>query len=123
MELKSVEDTSWLQLFIKNSRYSLVCVPHTKLPSHGARLSRSYASKLPSSFSIVLSSAWVYSTWPPVSVSGTDCTRGLFPGTLLPAPAIQLAGTKIRIRHSPAGPRILTWFPSTTHVCLVLGAG
>jgi len=23
MELKSVEDTSWLQLFIKNSRYSL----------------------------------------------------------------------------------------------------
>jgi len=24
MELKSVEDTSWLQLFIKNSRYSLV---------------------------------------------------------------------------------------------------
>jgi len=25
MELKSVEDTSWLQLFIKNSRYPLVC--------------------------------------------------------------------------------------------------
>ena len=23
----------------------------------------------------------------------------------------------------PPGPRILTWFPSTTHVCLVLGAG
>jgi len=25
MELKSVEDTSWLQLFIKNSRFPLVC--------------------------------------------------------------------------------------------------
>jgi len=25
MELKSVEDTSWLQLFIKNSRYPLAC--------------------------------------------------------------------------------------------------
>ena len=35
---------------------------------------------MPSSFSIVLSSALVYSTSPPVSVSGTVYTVGLFPG-------------------------------------------
>src|ERR1022692_4101807 len=40
-----------------------------------SRLSRSYACNLPSSFSIVLSSALVYSTSPPVSVSGTVSVR------------------------------------------------
>jgi len=35
---------------------------------------------LPSSFDTVLSSALVYSTSPPVSVSGTVYTLGLFPG-------------------------------------------
>jgi hypothetical protein len=35
---------------------------------------------LPSSFNIVLSSALVYSTSPPVSVSGTVCMLELFPG-------------------------------------------
>jgi len=54
------------------------------LPSEGSRLSRSYASNLPSSFSIVLSSAWVCSTSPPVSVSGTVCMLALFPGTTQP---------------------------------------
>ena len=48
----------------------------------GSCLSRSYASNLPSSFSIVLSSAWVYSTSPPVSVSGTVYMLELFPGML-----------------------------------------
>ena len=51
------------------------------MPKHRASLSRSYGGKLPSSFSIVLSSALVYSTSPPVSVSGTVCTEELFPGT------------------------------------------
>src|SRR5438309_610728 len=45
-----------------------------------SRLSRSYASNLPSSFSIVLSSALVCSTSPPVSVSGTIHLLALFPG-------------------------------------------
>jgi hypothetical protein len=53
---------------------------------HGSRLSRSYASNLPSSFSIVLSSALVYSTSPPVSVSGTVYMPELFPGPLQPPP-------------------------------------
>ena len=39
---------------------------------------------MPSSFNIVLSSALVYSTSPPVSVSGTVLTRVLFPGTTRP---------------------------------------
>jgi len=81
MELKSVEDTSWLQLFIKNSRYPLVCATPLRLPAKGSRFFRSYACNLPSSFSIVLSSALVFSTSPPVSVSGTVYTEELFPGT------------------------------------------
>ena len=51
-----------------NSRYPLVCAPHPWLPKNGASLSRSYGGNLPSSFNIVLSSALVYSTSPPVSV-------------------------------------------------------
>ena len=54
------------------------------MPNHGAPFSRSYGGNLPSSFSIVLSSALVCSTSPPVSVSGTVMVRGLFPGTARP---------------------------------------
>ena len=68
-------------MFLINSRYPLVCATPRWLPTEGSRLSRSYACNLPSSFSRVLSSALVYSTSPPVSVSGTVCTRELFPGT------------------------------------------
>ena len=68
-------------MFLLNSRHPLVCVTHHWLPSSGSRLSRSYASNLPSSFSMVLSSALVCSTSPPVSVSGTVYTLELFPGT------------------------------------------
>ena len=63
-----------------NSRYPLVCATPPYLRKMGSRFFRSYACNLPSSFSIVLSSALVYSTSPPVSVSGTDYTVGLFPG-------------------------------------------
>ena len=69
-------------MFLLNSRYPLLCATRRWLPTNGSRLSRSYASNLPSSFSIVLSSALVCSTSPPVSVSGTVYTLELFPGTL-----------------------------------------
>jgi hypothetical protein len=69
-----------------NSRHPLVCAPRTWLPKPGAPFSRTYGSNLPSSFSTVLSSALVCSTSPPVSVSGTVYTRGLFPGTPSPHP-------------------------------------
>ena len=68
-------------MFLVNSRHPLVCAPHTWLPKYGAPFSRSYGGNLPSSFNIVLSSALVYSTSPPVSVWGTVYTWGLFPGT------------------------------------------
>jgi len=90
VELKSVEDTSWLQLFIKNtalckhesgrircdacpvflinSRNPLGCAPRTWLPRYKASFSRSYGGNLPSSFNVVLSSALVCSTCPPVLV-------------------------------------------------------
>ena len=51
------------------------------MPKYRSPLSRSYGCILPSSFNIVLSSAFVYSTCPPVSVSGTVYTLELFPGT------------------------------------------
>ena len=69
-------------MFLLNSRYPLLCATCLRLPSNRSRLSRSYASNLPSSFSIVLSSALVCSTSPPVSVSGTVYTLELFPGTV-----------------------------------------
>ena len=68
-------------MFLVNSRPPLVCAPRTWLPKHGAPFSRSYGGILPSSFNIVLSSALVYSTCPPVSVWGTVYTLELFPGT------------------------------------------
>ena len=69
-------------MFLLNSRHPLLCATPPWLPTEGSRLSRSYASNLPSSFSIVLSSALVCSTSPPVSVSGTVYTPELFPGTI-----------------------------------------
>jgi hypothetical protein len=51
------------------------------LPKEGSLFSRSYEGNLPSSFNTVLSSAWVCSTCPPVSVSGTVYELGLFPGS------------------------------------------
>jgi len=64
-----------------NSRYPLVCATPSRLPGKRSSFFRSYGGNLPSSFSTVLSSALVCSTSPPVSVSGTVYTRGLFPGT------------------------------------------
>ncbi len=64
-----------------NSRYPLVCATTPGLRQAWSRFFRSYACNLPSSFNIVLSSALVFSTGPPVSVSGTDYTVELFPGT------------------------------------------
>ena len=68
-------------MFLVNSRHPQLCAPHIWLPRHGAPLSRSYGGILPSSFNIVLSSALVCSTCPPVSVWGTVLLVELFPGT------------------------------------------
>ena len=68
-------------MFLVNSRYPLACAPPQWLPIAGALFFRSYESNLPSSFKIVLSIALVYSTSPPVSVSGTVYELELFPGT------------------------------------------
>lgn len=67
-----------------NSRYPLACAPHESLRLRGASFFRRYGGNLPSSFRTLLSSALVYSTRPPVSVSGTVYTMGLFPGTASP---------------------------------------
>ena len=71
-------------MFLLNSRHPLVCALPVWLPKPIARLSRSYAGNLPSSFSTLRSSALVFSTSPPVSVSGTVYELELFPGTPSP---------------------------------------
>ena len=68
-------------MFLVNSRHPLVCAPSQYLRRNRASFSRTYGGILPSSFNIVLSSALVFSTSPPVSVSGTVYTVELFPGT------------------------------------------
>jgi hypothetical protein len=84
--------TSQSPVFLVNSRHPLVCAPHPRLPEDGAPFSRSYGGNLPSSFNIVLSSALVCSTSPPVSVSGTVYAAGLFPGS--PRPPLQSSKEK-----------------------------
>ena len=66
-------------VFDKQSPPPGLC-PSQELP-HEARLSRSYACNLPSSFNIVLSSALACSACLPVSVWGTVLMVELFPGT------------------------------------------
>ena len=68
-------------MFLVNSRYPHFCATHHWLPNDRSLLSRSYKCNLPSSFNIVLSSALVFSTCPPVSVWGTVLSLELFPGT------------------------------------------
>ena len=68
-------------MFLINSRYPLLCAPNTCLRKYWALFFRSYEGNLPSSFNIILSSALVYSTSPPVSVWGTVYKLGLFPGS------------------------------------------
>ena len=58
-------------MFLINSCYPHFCATYIWLPKHRSSFFRSYRGNLPSSFSIVLSSALVSSTYPPVSVSGT----------------------------------------------------
>ena len=68
-------------MFLINSRHPLFCATPTWLPKQRSPFSRSYGGNLPSSFNIVLSSALVCSTCPPVSVWGTVLLVELFPGT------------------------------------------
>ena len=68
-------------VFLVNSRHPLLCATPIWLPKWRSPFSRSYGGILPSSFNVVLSSALVCSTCPPVSVWGTVLLVELFPGT------------------------------------------
>ena len=88
----------------------------------GAPFSRSYGGILPSSFNTVLSSAWVCSTSPPVSVWGTVFDAGAVSRKSQAALSIRSERTTFGLRHAPAGGGILTPFPSATAFALALGA-
>ena len=109
-------------MFLVNSRHPQLCAPHPWLPRSRAPFSRSYGGILPSSFNTVLSSAWVCSTSPPVSVSGTVCDAGAVSRKSQAARSIQSERTTFGLRHIPAGGGMLTPFPSATAFALALGA-
>jgi hypothetical protein len=77
---------------------------------------------LPSSFNTVRSNAWVCSTSPPVSVSGTVYDAGAVSRKTQTAPSIQSEETIFGLRHGPAGGGMLTPFPSAAAFALALGA-
>ena len=108
-------------MFLLNSRHPLVCAPRQRLPADEASLSRSYGGKLPSSFSIILSSALVYSTSPPVSVSGTVSCGGYFLEPRI-RPVNPIRPDEIKDSSPSTGCGIFTAFPSTTLFSLALGA-
>ena len=97
-------------MFLVNSRYPLVCAPRPSLRLNGALLSRSYEGNLPSSFNTILSSALVYSTSPPVSVSGTVYMTGLFPGSPRP-PSQSSKGKQLSAFVTPARLRNINRIP------------
>jgi hypothetical protein len=97
-------------VFLVNSRHPLVCAPRPWLPRTEAPFSRSYGGNLPSSFNTVLSSASVFSTTPPVSVSGTVYTQGLFPGSAWPPGQSDQAGQRPRFVTS-CRPRTINLVP------------
>ena len=72
-------------MFLLNSRYPLACAPSTCLRKMRASFFRRYGGNLPSSFRRLLSSALVYSTCPPVSVSGTVYNGGAISWNLFAA--------------------------------------
>ena len=109
-------------MFLVNSRHPQLCAPRPCLRKSGAPFSRSYGGILPSSFNTVLSSAWVCSTSPPVSVSGTVFNAGAVSRKSQAALSIQSDRTTFGLRHAPAGGGILTPFPSATAFALALGA-
>ena len=91
-----------------NSCHPLFCDPTTRLREPWASLSRSYGGKLPSSFNVILSSALVCSTSPPVSVSGTVSCRGYFQGRL------GCQSNPVRINNYPAS--VTTHWPTNIRV-------
>ena len=68
-------------VFNKQSLPPILCYLNLVAQSRSP-LFRSYGCILPSSFNIILPSALVFSTCPPVSVSGTVLMMELFPGTI-----------------------------------------
>ena len=97
-------------MFLINSRHPLACATLHRLPGRESPFSRSYGGNLPSSFDVVLSSAWVCSTSPPVSVSGTVCTEGLFPGRPSRHPQSD-KGIPLAAAVTTSGPRNLDLVP------------
>ena len=105
-----------------NSRYPLVCAPPPCLRTTGARFFRSYAGNLPSSFDIVLSTPWYALPIHLCRFRVRSVRWSYFPEPLH-RPDNPISPNDLRDSSLPAGPGMLTWFPSTTAFALALGAG
>ena len=93
-----------------NSCHPLVCAPKSHLRETWASFFRSYGGRLPSSFNVILSSALVCSTSPPVSVSGTVSRGGCFQGQRR-GKGNPVSPHNISHPSPPAGPRLFNVVP------------
>ena len=94
-----------------NSRYPLACAPHKDLRLYGASFFRRYGGNLPSSFNTLLSSALVYSTCPPVSVSGTVYNGGAISWNLFAASTNPIRTDNLRDPSHSTRYRNINLFP------------
>ncbi len=109
-------------VFLVNSRHPLVCAPGSKLPLNLGLFSRTYGGiflcRVPSTSS---SSALVFSTSPPCRLRFG--LRGAI-WELISGPPNPTRVKQQSRSVTSHWPRILTWFPSTTHFCSpCVGAG
>ena len=94
-----------------NSRYPLACAPSKCLRTTRASFFRRYGGNLPSSFNTLLSSALVYSTRPPVSVSGTVYNGGAISWNLFKASTNPIRRDNLRDPSHTSKYRNINLFP------------
>ena len=109
-------------MFLLNSRHPLVCATLPWLPKTGSRLSRSYASNLPSSSASFSQAPWYALPVHLCRFRVRSICQSYFlsrsNGTPNPIRAYRTSRLSLL-----TGPGIFTWFPSATAVALALGAG
>src|SRR5690606_7561625 len=109
-------------MFLLNSRYPLACATQSWLP----RVSHAY-SEVTRAICRVPSAEFSQAPW--YTLPDHLCrfrvrsVRGSYFLEPLRCTSNPIRRYNLCDPSLPAGPRILPWFPSTTHFCLVLGAG
>ena len=109
-------------MFLVNSRYPLVCATLSSsrrkvFHQKGSSFSRSYGCNLPSSLTIVLPIALVFSTRPPVSVWGTGSVPAHcwdFLGSMGSVTSHNCSASRLRVTAPTLIGTLLHAYPGTT---------